>query len=81
MCGFPDLMGWVQAAHTPCLSVSLAATARVSCWWPGGGTGAECVCVCVYVYVCVCEGVCVYTKSVDVLYTRCRSQKKLYIVS
>ena len=38
-----------------------------------------CVCVCICVYmcmcVCVCEGVCVYTKSVDVLYTRCRSQK------
>ena len=65
MCTFPDLMGWVQAAQTPCLSVSLAATAGVSCWWPGGGTGAECVCVCMCVCICmcVCVRVCVCTQS------------------
>ena len=39
----PDLMGWEQAAHVPCLADSLAATAGVSCWVPGGGTGAVCV--------------------------------------
>ena len=49
----PHLMGWEQAAQTPCLSVSLAATdlALGLC---------VCVCVCVCMCVCVCVCVCVH---------------------